>query len=441
MTAPMSSGAAAGLAVGQIPRWRQAAYGLLGMPLAMAALPLYVTIPAWYATRFDVPLAQLGWVLLAVRLIDTVQDPVLGHALDRARPRAVRRAMFVAGIVLALCFAGLWHPPAAWPPAVAWLALMLVLAGAAHSVLNLAHLAWGARLPAPPQDRAHGLLGPAGWREAAGLTGVLVASAVPAALQGAAPETAMDGIALYSLGFALLLAAAGTGLMRWAPPWPGPRVPAPAGGAQAAVRRALAQPGLRSLLLPYTLNALSVALPSTLALFYIGDQLQAAALAPAYLLCYFGAAAAGMPAWVTLAQRYGVVPSWRLGMALAVASFAGSALLGAGDSAWFFLMCVGAGAALGADLALPPVALAERLPTDAPAALCYGALALLGKLALAVAGLALPLLAAAGYQAGHGPHPALPLAYAVLPCLCKLAALLTLGRRGAPSPFCARSPS
>ena len=40
------------------------AYGLMGFPLAFAALPLYVILPNHYAREFGVPLATLGAVLL-----------------------------------------------------------------------------------------------------------------------------------------------------------------------------------------------------------------------------------------------------------------------------------------------------------------------------------------------------------------------------------------
>ena len=39
-------------------------YGLLGLPLAFVALPLYVLLPNLYARTFGVPLATLGAVLL-----------------------------------------------------------------------------------------------------------------------------------------------------------------------------------------------------------------------------------------------------------------------------------------------------------------------------------------------------------------------------------------
>ena len=55
--------------------WRNATlYGLLGLPLAFAALPLYVILPNHYAREFGVPLAALGAVLLAARLLDALAD-------------------------------------------------------------------------------------------------------------------------------------------------------------------------------------------------------------------------------------------------------------------------------------------------------------------------------------------------------------------------------
>jgi len=35
-------------------------YGLLALPLAFVALPMYVNLPHFYATQFAVPLTSLG---------------------------------------------------------------------------------------------------------------------------------------------------------------------------------------------------------------------------------------------------------------------------------------------------------------------------------------------------------------------------------------------
>jgi Na+/melibiose symporter-like transporter len=73
-------------------------------------------------------------------------------------------------------------------------------------------------------------------------------------------------------------------------------------------------------------------------------------------------------------------------------------------------------------------ALGERLGAG------FGLFTLLGKLALAIAGLTLPLLAWLDYTPGHGGGTSLVMAYSVLPCLFKLLAMATLGRYSASVP-------
>mgnify|MGYP007105318855 CR=1 FL=1 len=55
------------------------AYGLLGLPLAFAALPLYVVLPHYYASNLGLPLASVGALLLLVRLIDAYWAETLGN--------------------------------------------------------------------------------------------------------------------------------------------------------------------------------------------------------------------------------------------------------------------------------------------------------------------------------------------------------------------------
>ena len=93
-------------------------------------------------------------------------------------------------------------------------------------------------------------------------------------------------------------------------------------------------------------------------------------------------------------------------------------------------ICAVAGAALGADLALPPAMLADAIPVDqrASTGLYFGVWALIAKFSLALAaGVSLPALAWLGYQPGD-PSTAihLPLWYAVLPISFKLCAVWVL---------------
>jgi hypothetical protein len=73
-----------------------------------------------------------------------------------------------------------------------------------------------------------------------------------------------------------------------------------------------------------------------------------------FLIVYFCAAAASMPAWVALARRFGEARAWGGAMLLAATVFVWAYGLGAGAAWGFAAICLLSGLALGADLALPP---------------------------------------------------------------------------------------
>ena len=131
--------------------WRQGlAYGLLGLPLAFAALPLYVALPNHYARDLGLPLASVGALLLLVRVIDAAAEPLLGRFSDRLYRGRVRIVMAVAGVsalLSAVGLTGLFYPMVDGPTALAvWMVAGLLLTSLAHSQLVIAHQAWGVRL-------------------------------------------------------------------------------------------------------------------------------------------------------------------------------------------------------------------------------------------------------------------------------------------------------
>src|SRR5688572_7499296 len=70
-----------------------AAYAAAALPLAAAALPVYVHAPKFYS-GLGLDLALIGILLLAVRVLDAVSDPLLGLLADRVPQRwGGRKAM------------------------------------------------------------------------------------------------------------------------------------------------------------------------------------------------------------------------------------------------------------------------------------------------------------------------------------------------------------
>lgn len=402
--------------------WRRGlSYGLLGLPLAFVALPLYVILPNHYAREFGAPLALLGLVLLAARLVDAVLDPIIGRWCDRLFARsiaAVLSASAVSAVVLALGLWGLLFPPASVREAgttvlLAWAGLLMAITYTAYSVVAVAHQSWGARLGGNEAQRSRVVA----WREGLSLLGVLIAAVLPATL----------GLGATVSTFAVLLT-----LGWWA--WSRSATPIAlktTGPAKSLGPSPLRQPAFLRLLAVFVINGTASAVPATLVLFFVQDRLQASpSVEPAFLATYFLCAALSIPLWVRLVARIGLARTWLVGMALAVAVFIWAATLGAGDVVPFLIVCALSGIALGTDLTLPSAMLAgligqlgERGQREGA---YFGWWSFATKLNLALAaGLALPLLALFGYEPGARDPAALQtltIAYCLLPCVLKLLA-------------------
>ena len=156
-----------------------ASYGALGLPLAFVALPLYVTLPQFYAS-LGLPLAAVGTVLLGARLLDAFSDPLIGRLCDRLLARSAQaswRVLLLAAVLLIGGFALLFQPQVEGVTALAvWCGLTLLVTTLAYSVMSVMHQAWGARLGAGDALQTRLVA----WREGLALVGVLAASVLPA---------------------------------------------------------------------------------------------------------------------------------------------------------------------------------------------------------------------------------------------------------------------
>lgn len=393
------------------------AYGLLGLPLAFVALPLYVMLPHHYAQQHGVSLATLGLVLLLARLLDAIVDPWLGRWTDHLYHQSTRRVLqggAVAAVVMVLGLWALFYPQVQGSLVLAaWAWLMLVITTTAYSWLGIAHQSWGARLGGGEAVRGRVVA----WREGAGLVGVVLASLLPV----------VWGLPAMLVVFALALAVGG---------WAWSRAPRPARDISADavghdLWRPWQQPGFRRLYAVFVLNGIATAIPATLVLFFIQDRLLSPASdQPLFLGTYFVMAAVGMPLWLRAVQRWGLARTWFLGMVLAVLGFAWASGLQSHDRLAFWVVCAMSGLALGSDLALPSALLAgviaEQGDRGRHEGAYFGWWNFAAKLNLALAaGLSLPLLAWWGYVPGQQDAAglqALTWAYAVLPCALKLLA-------------------
>lgn len=403
-----------------LPQHQLLAYGALGLPLAMAALPVYVHVPRLYAEIPGMSLSLLGVLLLVARLADAGIDPLLGAWGDRTARR--QRLIRLALPWLALGMLALMHPPQVG--AAFWLLASLLLTYSAFSLASVSYQAWGAELGRDSGERTRLTAS----REGFGLVGVVLAAALPGLLSGDTTQ----GLSWLSWIFAPLLLLFAT-LTLGATPAAVHHRPAQ-GALPGELWRVLADRRFRTLLTVFVVNGIAAALPATLVLFFVSDVLQAEAWSGAFLALYFVSGIVFLPLWVKLSRHYGRVPVWVASMIVALAAFSWAWTLGAGDGLAFVVICLLSGAALGADLTLPAALLADIAEAGnggrgrpAQAGGYFGWWNLVAKLNLALAaGLSLPLLDLLGYRPGAvGTTLGLSAVYCLLPIFFKtIAAIL-----------------
>jgi len=391
-------------------------YAVFAGLLSAAGLPLYIHAPKFYVDEFGVSLAALGAVLFALRLLDVVQDPLLGRLAGVvARHRAT--AVSVGIVVLCSGMIGLFAIQPLFNP-VAWFAVMLTLVFSAFSFLTICFYAQGVATAVTLGGNGHLKL--ARWRETGALLGVCLAAIAPVAL-GALMDAPFAG---FAVSFALVGMIA-VFMMRTA--WDTTSIPDGPGFA-VILRDRLA----RRLLMIALVNAAPVAVSSTLFLFFVESRLGAVGMEGPLLLLFFLCAACSAPVWGMLAERIGTKSVLLTAMVLAICAFGFALGLGTGDTLAFALICAGSGAAMGADLTLLPAAFARRMSKIAPgAAEGFGLWAFVSKLSLAFAAVALlPLLEQGGFTPGPDNTEdalwRLTLLYAAVPCALKLVAIALL---------------
>ena len=398
-------------------------YAVFGAALAFAGPPIYIHTPALYAENHAMSLAAVGGVLLGLRMLDFIQDPLLGWFI--ARTRIAQRWLSAGfGLLLAVGALLLFAPEPLFDPRW-WLALSLVLVFTGFSALQILFYSAGVGIAA-----ARGIGHPAiaGWREAGILIGVSAACVAPAMLAIAAGEA--WAYTVFAILFCVLLAVA---VRRMFPFWPAGFTTATAPGAEpGGFWSLLGDSGVRRLLLIGLVNALPTGITATLFLFFVQDRLAAPEHTGPALLLFFLAAAAAAPLWARIAARTGSKPAMLTGMALSVAVFAIALTLGEGDWAAFYVISAVSGAAVGADMTLLPAMLSRRLAEAGHSpGHAFGLWGFVNKFSLALAaGLALPALGAAGFAPGAVNTPealgTLSLAYAGVPCALKAIAALIL---------------
>ena len=377
-------------------------YALPAIPLAALTLPLYIIIPTYYTETIGLSLGVVGMALLAVRIFDAVNDPLIGWFADRWRPAMGRRRAVFA---LSLPVCGLAALMLFWPPAGVG-ALHLAFWGMVLSLgftgAMLSYNAWGAELAGDYAERAR----IAGFRESLTLAGTLVAIVLPFAIGfGTAGEA--GGLAILGIAVATGLALFGGLAVRLVPEPVDHTVSA--GSLRSGLARMAANGPFRRLIAAYFLNGLANGIPATFFLYFVATRIGAPDMRGPLLFLYFLAGIGGVPLALLAARQTSKHRAWCLAMIVNCAVFSLVPLLGTGDVAAFAAICLATGLLLGFDLSLPPAIQADVIDVDTATSgeqrsgAYFAAWSLATKLSLAAGvGIVFPLLGFAGFDATAG---------------------------------------
>jgi Na+/melibiose symporter-like transporter len=170
-------------------------YSAPSLVTSVAALPMALFVPAFYADDLGVPLAAVGMAIAVSRMLDVVTDPLIGSLSDRLHlPLGRRKPWMLLGVPLfALSLWNIFVPGEAASSAhlLLWSALLYL----GFTMIDLPHKAWGAELSSDYDERSR----ITSWREGLSTAGqvMLLAVLVWLAAQGIDDAAAqLRGIAL-----------------------------------------------------------------------------------------------------------------------------------------------------------------------------------------------------------------------------------------------------
>ena len=414
---------------------RLVAYSTLQLPLAMAALPVVLNVSHFYGEVLKVPLEVMGVIFIFARIVDAIQDPVIGLISDRFTHRGPRGRLLFVGMmvpVLAGGFLMLFAPPGAWQSdeslMAIWLVAALFLVHFGYSGVSISYHSHGAELTDDYNERTKVTVG----REVFGLIGMTIAVVLPTILTSVFEDA--HGYTVLGLLFIPVALLFSLPTLLGAGPSVHPPVVHAERNAFVAFFAPLKNRLFRRLLLIFVVNGSALGVAVTVMLFYVehvlvGTKVQAGTI----LLVYFIAGAASVPLWLIASRRVGKMAAWFFGMLLTAFAMALAVFVGPGDFYWFLALSVVTGIGIGADYGLPPSILADII--DAPeggdtrgkTGTDFGLWALASKLATAIgAAGSLPVAAILGFDPARREYGtfALVVVYVVLPVVIKVVAAL-----------------
>ena len=417
------------MTIQKISRSQILSFSFLALPLAFVGIPIYLNISDFYARKFDIDLATIGFLLIFIRVIDAVQDPFIGYFSDSLSQKGIshKKIIYIASSFLCLSFYLVFNPPALLNQglSIIWFIIFLTTTYSCFNfvVINFESLA--AIIAKNDQER----IAINSSKEMLGVVGMIFAFLLPTSF---IYFFHLDPNSLYlvlSLVFVGLMLVATFGFFR--------KVKAEniiltkISTFRLKFFEILQDRKFLFFLGIFLLNSVAVSLPAANLNFYIRDVLQKEESLGLFLSLYFISACLFIPLWKYLSNKFGMVRSWILSISFSVITFFFAYFINANNAHYFYLVCLFSGACLGADLITPPAMLAKIIANKKEMTSSYFSLwNLIAKLGLMIAASSsLIFLGMSGYKPGFSAGSSInhiSFVYAILPCILKVVTIFNL---------------
>ena len=384
-------------------------YALIAFPLSFASLPVYLHAPDFYSLSLGLDIEIIGLSLLFLRLVDATFDPIIGYLSDYYYIHRIK--IIYAGVFFLV--SGFWmiFNPIFSINYILWFCLSIFLCTFGYSILQINILAFGGLWNISKNQTTKVML----IREAIGLIGLLLASALPTILFYVFQKKNYNSIFLLLLIFLFISLILFTNWVKCS------EINKPNKFIKPSLSLIFLDNKIKVFYITYFFNTFASSIPAALIIFYVRDYLLAEIYLGIFLVIYFISGAISMPIWQKISFNFSNIHSWTISMIFALITFIWAFLLKPGDIIGFFVVCLFSGMSVGANLALPAAIIANFIKeknNKIYAASYYSITNFISKFSLAIAtGISLPLLGFFGYVPGFPiTGKIFPLIYALFPC-------------------------
>ncbi len=315
-------------------------YSLLAFCLSFIGLPIYIYLPSYYTGNFDISLQTIALILLITRLVDTIQDPIIGIVSDKFEPIKKKIICYLSpflGVAFLLLFYPVGNFNIAW-----WLVILLIITYSLFSIIYINYQSYAVNF----SDDYYLKTKIIAFREVAFIIGIIFAAAAPSILFEYFTE--IDSFLIIGVIYIALISIFAMIFYFFAP-----KNTNKAEKSDNNMLELLKNPALRKYFTIFLLNSISSAIPAVLILFFVERILGVKMLTGLFLILYFSGLLIGVFIWTKLSKILGdKIKTFIISILFTVLTFSWCFFLKEGDIFYYSIICILSGIGFGGDFAL-----------------------------------------------------------------------------------------